>query len=142
MNTKRLILAIIAGFAFIFASDFLIHGFWLDSDYKATQALWRTESEMQSRFHCMLAAQLLCALTFVLIWAKGFAGRDFGTAMLFGLLMGLFQQTWAIVNYVVLPMPGEIAAKWFLSGLVQAVVLALITAAIYKPAILTTDRSI
>ena len=89
---------------------------------------------MQSHFHWMLLAQLLCAATFVIIWAKGFAGRDIATGIIFGLLMGMSQQVWAIMNYVVMPLPGAIAAKWFIAGLVQAVLLGIVTALIYKPA--------
>jgi hypothetical protein len=133
MNMKRLLLAIVAAFALIFATDFLIHGFWLMPDYEATKSLWRPENEMQAHFHWMLFAQLLCAATFVIIWAKGFAGRDLGTGITFGLLMGLFQQIWVIINYVVMPMPGSLAMKWFFAGLVQAILLGIITALIYKP---------
>ena len=134
MNIKRLLLAIVAGFLVIFGTDLLIHGFWLKPDYEATKHLWRPESEMQSHFCWMISAQILCAITFVIIWAKGFAGRDLGTGAFFGLLMGLFQNIWAIVNYVVIPMPGELATKWFFAGLVQAVILGIVTALVYKPA--------
>lgn len=129
---KRLLLAIIAAFAVIFATDFLIHGWWLTPDYEATKPLWRPENEMHTHFFWMLVAQFLCAATFVIIWAKGFAGRDVATGIIFGLLMGLFQQIWAIINYVVMPIPGTLAAKWFFSGLVQAVLLGIVTARIYK----------
>jgi ATP/ADP translocase len=88
---------------------------------------------MQSHFSWMLSAQLLCAVTFVIIWAKGFAGRNLGTGAVFGLLMGLFQNVWAIVNYVVLPMPAELAVKWFFSGLAQAVLLGIVTSLVYRP---------
>lgn len=133
MNMKRLLLAIVAAFAIIFGTDFLIHGFWLNPDYEATKSLWRPESEMQAHFHWMLIAQLLCAATFVIIWAKGFAGRDIGTGITFGLLMGMFQGIWAIINYVVMPLPGALATKWFLAGVVQCVLLGIVTALIYKP---------
>lgn len=133
MNMKRLLLAIVAAFAVIFGTDLLIHGFWLNPDYEATKSLWRPENEMHTHFCWMLFAQLLCAATFVIIWAKGFAGRDIGTGITFGLLMGLFQQIWAIINYVVMPIPGALATKWFFSGLVQAVLIGIVTALIYKP---------
>ena len=134
MNMKRLLIAIVAGFVFIFATDFVIHGVWLNPDYEATKELWRTEADMQSRFAWMLIAQLLCALTFTVVWAMGFAGRDMSTAVTFGVLMGLFQQVWVMINYVVVPMPGSIAVKWFVAGMVQAIGLALLVAALYKPA--------
>ena len=132
MNMKRLLLAIVAAFALIFGTDFLIHGFWLTSDYEATKSLWRPETEMHTHFHWMLFAQLLCAATFVIIWAKGFAGRDIATGITFGLLMGMFQGIWAIINYVVMPLPGALATKWFFAGVVQCVLLGIVTALIYK----------
>ena len=133
MNMKRLLLAIVVAFVIVFATDFLIHGFWLSSDYEATKELWRPESDMHARFHWMLMAQLIGAATFVIIWAKGFAGRDIGTGITFGLLMGLAQQVWAIIDHVVMPVPGVLAAKWVVAGLVQCVLLGIVTALIYKP---------
>jgi len=47
MNRKRLVLAIVAAFAGIWVTDFLIHGVWLANTYKATASLWRPEAEMQ-----------------------------------------------------------------------------------------------
>ena len=132
MNIKRLLLTILAGFVLIFATDFLIHSVWLMPDYNATKTLWRPEAEMGSHIGLMLFAQLLCAATFVIIWAKAYAGRSIVEGAVFGLLMGVFQQVWAIVDYVVIPMPGELAAKWFFAGLAQAVLLGVITALIYK----------
>ena len=87
---KRLILAIIAGWVVIFATDFLIHGLWLKPDYDATKAIWRPENEMQAHICWMFFAQFLCAATFVIIWAKGFSGGSIGCGAAFGLLMGLF----------------------------------------------------
>ena len=133
MNIRRLILAIIAGWVVIFATDFLIHELWLGPIYEATKPLWRSETEMHTHICWMFFAQFLCAATFVIIWAKGFAGDSVGCGIVFGLLMGLFQQVWAIVNYVVLPMPAELAMKWFFSGLAQAVLLGIVTALVYKP---------
>lgn len=133
MNMKRLILAIIAGWIVIFGTDFLIHGLWLKPDYDATKTIWRPETEMNAHIAWMFFAQFLCAATFVIIWAKGFSGGSVGCGAAFGLLMGLFQQVWAIVDYVVIPMPGELAVKWFLSGLAQAILLGIVTAMVYKP---------
>ena len=133
MNIKRLLLAIVAAFVFIFATDFLIHGFWLNSAYEATASLWRTEAEMHQRFVWMLLSQLLCAGSIAIIWAMGFAGRDLGIGARVGFLIGLAQQVWPLAFYVVAPLPGHIASKWFLSGLLQAVIVGVIVAAIYKP---------
>ena len=134
MNIKRLILAILAGWVAVFATDFLIHDLWLGPVYEATKPLWRPEDEMHTRICWMFLAQFLIVATFVIVWAKGFAGRSIGTGICFGLLMGVFQQTWAIILFVVLPMPGELAVKWFIGGLAQAALLGIVAALVYKPA--------
>ncbi len=135
MNGKRFVIAIVVGFIFIFATDFLIHGVWLKADYAASKELWRSEAEMTARFPWMLAAQFLTAVTFVLIWALGFASRGhLALGAGYGILMGLFVQVTSIITYVVSPFPPALAVKWFSSGLVQAVLLGIITAMVYKPA--------
>ncbi|HWM26374.1 MAG TPA: hypothetical protein VNP98_16280 [Chthoniobacterales bacterium] len=134
MNIKRLLLAILAGWVLIFATDFLVHELWLGPVYAATKPLWRPESDMPTYFCWLLVAQFLIVTTFVIVWARGFAGRTIGAAVGFGLLMGVFQQAWAIILYAVMPVPAELSIKWFLAGLVQAVLLGIVTSLVYKPA--------
>ncbi len=135
MNITRLVIAIVVGFIVVFATDFLIHAIWLQPDYNATKELWRPEAEMNARFPWMLAAQLLATMTFVLIWALGFAARGtIGLACVYGLLAGLMVQATTIITYVVSPFPPGLALKWFVSGLLQAILLAVVTFFVYKPA--------
>ena len=131
---KRLVLAIIAGFVVIWVTDFLIHGVWMMPDYRATQSLWRPEAEMQSYMAWMLGAQLLTVITFILVWTRWADTARLGCAVGFGLLMGTFSGVWAIVSYVILPMPGSIACKWFFAGIVQCILLGIVTFYVYKPA--------
>jgi hypothetical protein len=133
MNIPRLLLAIVVAFVVIFASDYLIHHVWLRTDYEAIKSILRPEADMQSRIHWLILAQMICAITFVIIWAKGVVSGSIGNGIGFGLLMGLFQQIWALVNYVIIPMPGDLAVKWFFSGLVQAVLIGITTALVYRP---------
>ena len=133
MNIPRLLLAVIVGFVIIFGTDMLIHGVWLMPDYNATKSLWRSDPEMTSHIQWMFLAQFLCAATFTVVWAMGFAGRSVSTGILFGLVMGMFQQVWALVMYVVMPMPCALAAKWYFSGLAQAILLGIAVALIYRP---------
>ena len=133
MNIPRLLLAIVVGFIIIFATDMLIHGMWLKPDYEATKAIWRPESEMNAHIAWMFLAQFMCAATFSVIWAWGFGGRSVGTAVVFAIVMGMFQQIWVLVNYCVLPMPGALAAKWYFSGLAQAVLMGIGVALTNRP---------
>ena len=134
MNYMRLLLAIVVAFVFVFGTDFLIHAFWLVPDYNATKELWRPDSEMTALFPWMLGAHLLIAFAFVMIWALGFADRgNAALACSYGLLAGLLVQATTIITYVVSPLPPSIALKWFISGVVQSVLLGLVVWLVYKP---------
>jgi hypothetical protein len=48
---KRLIVAFIAAYVFMFAWDWLLNGVLLKDGYAETPSLWRSQSEMMSVFH-------------------------------------------------------------------------------------------
>ena len=113
----------------------LIHGVWLVPDYAASMQLWRPDGEMKAHMPFLSLAQLLCAVTFVMIWAKGFADRGcIKCALIYGAMMGLFSQVNTLVLYAVMPLPGPLAVKWFVVGVLQAVGLGIVTFLVYKPA--------
>ncbi len=88
MNTKRLILAIVVAFVVLWVTDFLIHGVWMVPDYRGTQQLWRTDAAMGSRISWMLGAQLLFAITFVLLWTRWAETARLGCAIGYGFFNG------------------------------------------------------
>ena len=134
MNPKRLILGIVAVFVGIWVTDFLIHGLWLQSSYKATMSLWRPEAEMQKHMGWLMLGQFLMAMAFVMIWARGFAGNaHVRCGVLYGLFMGFFSQANTLITFAVQPLPSDIAVKWFVSGLAQGVLMGLLVFFIYKP---------
>src|SRR2546429_578343 len=102
MNPKRLIIAIVAVFIGVWATDFLIHGVWLQATYKETMNLWRPEADMQAHMGWLMLGQFLFAATFVVLWAKGFAALDcIWSACLYGVFMGLFSQATTLITYAV-----------------------------------------
>jgi TRAP-type mannitol/chloroaromatic compound transport system permease small subunit len=134
MNPKRLILGIVAVFVGVWVTDFLIHGLWLQSSYKATMSLWRPEADMQKHMLWLFLGQFLFAVAFVMIWARGFSGNaHVRCGVLYGLFMGLFSQANTFITFAVQPLPRDIAIKWVLSGLVQGVLLGLLVLFVYKP---------
>ena len=132
MNTKRLILAIVAVFAGVFVTDYLIHEVWLKSDYQATMSLWRSKEDMQRHFPFLLAGQFLASLMFVVIWSHA-AVMTLPRACAFGLCMGLARESTTLVSYFAQPLPSEIAVKWFVAGALQATLMGVILFFTYKP---------
>ena len=134
MNGKRLLAAVVAVFIGIWITDFLIHAVWLAGTYRETASLWRTEAEMQTYFPILLLGQFVTALTFVGLWAKGFAAmRCWGAACLYGFLMGLFREGTTLIMYAVQPLPPKIAMGWFASGVIQGILMGLLVCLVYKP---------
>ncbi len=134
MNPKRLVLAIVAVFVGIFLTDFLIHGVWLQSDYKATASLWRPEAEMPSYMGWLILGQLFFTIPFVVLWAKGFAAKGcIRDACVYGVLLALACQSTTPICYATQPMPGSIMVKWFVSSLAQGVMAGIIVFLVYQP---------
>jgi len=134
MNPKRLILAIVAVFIGTWITDFLIHGVWLVSSYQATMNLWRPDKEMQAHMGWLMLGQFLLAITFVVLCAKGFAQTaSIMCGCFYGLFMALFSQAGTLITYAVQPIPGGLAVKWFIAGVIQGILLGLIVWLVYKP---------
>jgi hypothetical protein len=134
VNWKRLALSIVAVFAFIFVSDFVIHGKLLAETYKATASVWRPESEMMSYMPFMTLGQLVIAAFFCLIFTYGYQGRGAGEGVRYGLYMGGFSAGPMLGQYAYLPVPGSLVFTWVFAMLFQAIVSGIIVASIYKPA--------
>ena len=134
MNPKRVVLAIIAVFVVVWVADFLVHGIWLQGDYRASANVWRDPAGMRAHMVWLTLAQVQWSVTFVLIWAKGFAERPciFRT-LIYGFLMGLFFQTNTLVLYAVQPLPGLLMAKWFGANVAEAMLAAVVAFLVYKP---------
>jgi hypothetical protein len=98
---------------------------------------------MHRRFIVLVAAQFLCALSFMYVWARtGWRRRRVIDGAVFGFWLGVFQQVMTIVTYVVTYLPFWLALKWLGAGMAQAIVLGVIAATVYKPqAILGDARS-
>lgn len=134
MNIPRLIAAIVVGFVLVCGTDFLIHGVWLKPEYDATKELWRTEADMMARMPWMFGAEFLFAAIFVLIWASGLAVRgSIGLAVMYGVLMGIFNQTYNLSMYAVMPLPMDLSIKWLCAGIAQTALLGIVTFFVYKP---------
>jgi hypothetical protein len=134
MNPKRLIVSIIVLFIGMFGCDMLIHGLWLEADYKATANLWRPEAEMGKFMPWLLLYQFTCAAVLSIIWAKAFAhDSSIGAAVVYGALMGLFFESSAFVTHAVSPLPSDIMAKWVVSGILKMALLGALLPFTYKP---------
>ena len=71
---KRFVLAFIAAFIFIFLWGWFYNGTLLKDVFAEAQSLFRPREEMMGLFHWIIIGQAGLALSFVMIYASGFAG--------------------------------------------------------------------
>lgn len=134
MNAKRTIITVIAAFAVVWVTDFLIHQVVLQADYAATKALWRSPEEMMQLFKWILVGELLVAAGMTVLWINGYAATAKpADALKFGLFAGLFGTGYAPMFHAVMPIPGLLCLKWVIFGVLQCILVSLVLYALTRP---------
>ena len=132
VNTKRLWPTFGAVFAWIFFSDFLIHGMWLKQTYMNSPSLWRPEAEMNQYMSWMMSGQMLTAFFFSFIFTKGYEGKGWQEGARYGVLMGLFTCSQMLMQYSVTPLPAALFWSWISAGMLQAIMAGVVASWVYK----------
>src|SRR5437667_319671 len=134
MNMKRLIIACVVVFLFVFGYNWVLHGKVLSNAYMESAQLWRDEAGMKQHFGWLLLGQLLMSVMFCVIYAlrRGTAAGP-GQGAGYGFLVALLLSSGTFISYAVEPLPGKIAATWFIGDLIQLVIAGAILGAIYRP---------
>jgi len=134
MNVKKYLIAVIVVFVVYSALAYVIHNVVLAPDYAAMSATLRSESDFLKRMPLLYLANLIFAMAFCLIYAKGYEpGKNWlGQGLRFGLMAGLLLAPLALTEYVVYPVPGTVALQWILYGYLQVIVSALFAAGLYQ----------
>ncbi|MBI1362991.1 MAG: hypothetical protein GC134_03315 [Proteobacteria bacterium] len=133
INPKRFIMAYVAVFVWLVASSMFIDHICLMDSYKMTPDLWRPMADIQANIWWMLLAYFLIAKTVVYIFTRGYEGKGWREGARYGLLIGFLVGVLSAMNYVWLPIAGQLAIYWFVGSVFMFVVAGILTACIYKP---------
>ena len=134
MNIKRLLLTVVALFAFIFVFEWLFHGVLLKDCYAQTSQPWRPESEMTGHFHWLMLGQAVIALMFAILFAQGFAAGGVAAGVRLGIIVGILRIGLDLITYAVQPLPAKLIVFWAFGGLIEAALAGAIAGAVYKRA--------
>src|SRR6266536_1251140 len=130
---KRCIFVFIAADVFIFLWGWLLGGV-LQDVYTQAPNLWRPKDETKSLFHWIIIGQALIILSFVMIYASGFAGGGVMAGIRLGVLLEIAAIGMRLGFYTVQPIPGKLIFYGSLSGVIEMIIVGAIVGAIYKPA--------
>ena len=133
MNLKKLFIAFIAAYVFIFAYEFLLHAKLLHHAYEETAHLWRNEADFQSHFPLLMLGQAVMAFFFTLIFARYSPGSGVAGGVRLGILIALFCIGANLITFAVQPLTTTILCGWIVGELIEFAVAGAIIGAIYKP---------
>ena len=132
MNIKRFVISVIAGFAFVFLYEFLVHGHLLAPMYEETPDLWRSKESMEEFMPWMTGVQFLFATILCFIYTRHHESKGLEEGVRFGTMFGLLFAIMAFGPYVWLPISMTLAIAWAATTFVQVLLLGIIFSAIYK----------
>jgi hypothetical protein len=133
MNSKSILITIVAAFIAISVTDFLIHQVWLSATYAETKHLWRPEAEMVAKMPLMMLGQLILATAFSLIFASFVAEkRCLNSTLKLSFCLALISVAGQMMMYAVQPIPGSLIVKWCVAITAQVLLLGFVVQKLYK----------
>ncbi|TSA27504.1 MAG: hypothetical protein D4R68_05510 [Ignavibacteriales bacterium] len=138
MNTKKLIIAVLAVFVLLEVTGYLIHSVILASTYmqETVSKAFRPMAEMQAKMWRMWIADFVFSFFFVFIFTKGYQNKGIMEGVRYGVYIALFMNFMsAVAQNVIYPVPFSLALQWFIYGSIQMVLLGVVAAFIYKHAV-------
>jgi hypothetical protein len=127
---RKLFLGTFLVFVSFILLDALIHGFFLRHLYERVSGLWRPD--IQAKAWIMIVLDFMTSFLFVYIFTKGRENKGIAEGIRYGLLMGLFFSLIGVFGqYVVYPLPLQLAISWFIFNLLEFIIAGIITALVF-----------
>jgi hypothetical protein len=128
---KKLSGAMVASFIVLVATSYFIHGVWLRHDYELAAAAFRPLAALRHRIWLTDIGEAIFTVLFCYVYSRGVEPKPWwAQGIRYGILMTfLIVVPASLSQYVAFNIPHQLALKWMAAGLVQLILLGLITAA-------------
>lgn len=127
---KKMFLAGLGAFIFVFIFEFLVHGFLMRGMYEATASVWRPEEE--SSMPIMLLSQFLFAMAVAFFYPIVGPDKNCKKAIPFGFGLGLAMAMPQLATYSYLPIPMTVSIGWVFASFFKALGAAYIIGKIFN----------
>jgi hypothetical protein len=134
MNWKKIFIAFIAAFIFLFAFGFLWYGTLMQGAHHEVPTLLRPEADFKSYFGWLILGQAVMAFFFTLLCVRYVPTGGAGAAATAGILVGLVYAGPHLISFAVQPLTTKIVIGWIAGAVIQFTIAGAIVGAIYKPA--------
>jgi hypothetical protein len=138
MNPKKLFLAFLAAFVFIFVFGFLWYGNLMHGIHNEVPALWRTEADFGSHFPWLILGHVVMAFFLTLLYARFVPGGGAGAGARLGIIVAFLYIGNNLVTFAVQPLTTKILGGWVVGNLLEFAIAGAIVGAIYKPSTTST----
>jgi hypothetical protein len=101
--------------------------------FAEAQSLFRPREEMMGLFHWIVIGQAGLALSFVMIYASGFAGGGIAAGVRLGIMFEILAISARCAIYATQPFPAKLLVLISIGGFIEMIVTGVIVGAIYKP---------
>lgn len=98
------------------------------------QNLFRPREEVMGLFYWIIIGQAGLALSFVMIYASGFAGGGIAAGVRLGIMLEILAVSVRCWVYATQPFPARLLVLVSVGGFIEMIVTGLIVGSIYKPA--------
>ena len=132
INIPRFLAMVVAGYAFMFGFDYLVHHKLLMDLYTQTESLWRPMDSMDEFFPIMIARNILLIVAIGYIFTRNFEGKGIMEGVRFGVPMGVLLAIMMSSSYIWMPIPLELALGWAASGFGLGLGFGIIFSLVYK----------
>ena len=105
---KRFVIAFIAAFIFIFFWGWLYNGVLLKDVLAQAQSLFWPREETTGLFHWIAIGEAGLALSFVMIYASGFAGGGIAAGVRLGIMLEILAVSARCMIYATQPFPAKL----------------------------------
>jgi hypothetical protein len=131
---KKLVLASVATFVILMATNYLVHSIWLMPDYDAIPLSHRSPWGIQHRFWALVVGQVFFSAMFAYIYTRGRENKSWiEQGIRYGILVALLTVVpTSLSEYTVYIIPYRLAIKWMVAGGIQLGLAGLVVAAIFK----------
>jgi hypothetical protein len=131
---KKLVMAVVAVYIVLMATNYLVHSIWLMPDYDAIPLSHRNLAGIQQRMWAMWIGQFFFSAMFAYIYTRGRENKPWAVqGIRYGILMTFLTVIpTSLGEYVVYIIPYMLAIKWMVAGGIQLILVGLLVAAIYK----------
>jgi hypothetical protein len=131
---KKFVLATVASYVALIATNYLVHSVLLASDYASIPASHRSTEAIMHRFWAMLIGQFFFTAMFVYVYQRGAEPKSWlpqGIRYAF-VMTFLTVVPYSLSEYVVYIVPYQLAIKWMIAGAIQLAIMGSIVAAVYN----------